>query len=197
MKEISRLSKAAKQASTWSYQVEKSKYGTKIQGYGLIEDMSVLKSRQNDAAFQIHTRPSSGGNRRKSKAVKNIDQTEHLKLSQPVYHSHRLASFRNVSICYENNIICKDITFTIEQGDRIALNGNNGCGKSSILKLVCGYNVPYSGEFYKGSNMMISYVSQNTDALCGTLSDYAAANKIAEKCIQSNFTQIRFYKRAI
>ena len=32
MKEISRLSKAAKQASTWSYQVEKSKYGTKNSG---------------------------------------------------------------------------------------------------------------------------------------------------------------------
>ncbi len=102
-----------------------------------------------------------------------------------------MASFRNVSICYENNIICKDITFTIEQGDRIALNGNNG-GKSSILKLVCGYNVPYSGEFYKGSNMMISYVSQNTDALCGTLSDYAAANKIAESVFKAILRKLDF-----
>lgn len=132
----------------------------------------------------------------KAKLLKNIDQTEHLKLSQPVYHSHRLASFRNVSICYENNIICKDITFTIEQGDRIALNGNNGCGKSSILKLVCGYNVPYSGEFYKGSNMMISYVSQIPMHYAEPYPTMQQQQNCG-KCIQSNFTQIRFYKRAI
>lgn len=192
MKEISRLSKAAKQASTWSYQVEKSKYGTK--NSGLRPDRGYVGHK---AAKMMQRSKSIQGRRleaieEKAKLLKNIDQTEHLKLSQPVYHSHRLASFRNVSICYEHNIICKDITFTIEQGDRIALNGNNGCGKSSILKLVCGYNVPYSGEFYKGSNMMISYVSQNTDALCGTLSDYAAANKIAESVFKAILRKLDF-----
>ena len=185
-KDIRRLQQSAKRAAVWSERVEASKIGAADKGYvghkaaKMMQRSKSIQGRRLEAIEE------------KAKLLKNIDQTEHLKLSQPVYHSHRLASFRNVSICYEHNIICKDITFTIEQGDRIALNGNNGCGKSSILKLVCGYNVPYSGEFYKGSNMMISYVSQNTDALCGTLSDYAAANKIAESVFKAILRKLDF-----
>ena len=40
--------------------------------------------------------------------------------------------------------------------------------------------------------MMISYVSQNTDALCGTLSDYAAANKIAESVFKAILRKLDF-----
>ena len=200
MKEIARLSEAAKQTGAWSFQAEQTKYGTK--NSGLRPDRGYIGHK----AAKMMQRSKSIQSRRleaieeKSKLLKNIDQTEHLKLSQPAYHSHRLASLRNVSICYENNIIRKDITFTIEQGDRIALSGNNGCGKSSILKLICGYNIPYSGEFYKGSNMTISYVSQNTDALCGTLSDYVAANKIEESLFKAilrklDFTREQFDKK--
>ena len=199
MKEIARLSEAAKQTGAWSFQAEQTKYGTK--NSGLRPDRGYIGHK----AAKMMQRSKSIQSRRleaieeKSKLLKNIDQTEHLKLSQPAYHSHRLASLRNVSICYENNIIRKDITFTIEQGDRIALSGNNGCGKSSILKLICGYNIPYSGEFYKGSNMTISYVSQNTDALCGTLSDYVAANKIEESLFKAilrkmDFERVQFEK---
>ena len=199
MKEIARLSEAAKQTGTWSFQAEQTKYGTK--NSGLRPDRGYIghkaaKMMQRSKAIQSRRLEAI---EEKAKLLKNINQTEHLKLSQPAYHSHRLASLRNVSICYGNNIICKDITFIIEQGDRIALSGNNGCGKSSILKLICGYNVPYSGEFYKGSNMTISYVSQNTDALCGTLSDYAAANKIEESLFKAilrklDFTREQFEK---
>ena len=60
------------------------------------------------------------------------------------------------------------------------INGNNGCGKSGILNLVFEYHIPYCVEFHKGSNLIISYVSQNPNIWCGTLSDYAAANKIEE-----------------
>ena len=184
-KEIVRLSNSAKQTSAWSDPAEQTKYGTK--NSGIRPDRGYIGHK----AAKMMQRSKSIQNRRqevieeKSKLLKNLDQAERLKLSQPAYHSRYLASFRNVSICYEGNIVCKDITFTIEQGDRIALNGNNGCGKSSILRLVCGHNIPYSGEFHKGSNLMISYVSQNTDALSGTLSDYAKENKIEERLFKA------------
>lgn len=185
MKEISRLSEAAKQTDAWSFQAEQTKYGTK--NSGLRPDKGYIghkaaKMMQRSKSIQYRRQEAI---EEKSKLLKNIDQTEHLKLSQPAYHFHHLASFRNVSICYESNIVCKDITFTIEQGDRIALNGKNGCGKSSILKLVCGYTIPYYGEFHKGSNLIISYVSQNTDTLYGTLSDYATENEIEESLFKA------------
>lgn len=191
-KEIARLSNSAKQTSGWSDQVEQTKYGTK--NSGIRPDRGYIGHK----AAKMMQRSKSIQNRRqeaieeKSKLLKNLDQAERLKLSQPVYPSRCLASFRNVSICYEDNLICKDVTFTIEQGDRIALSGNNGCGKSSILKLVCGHPIPYSGEFHKGSNLMISYVSQNTDALYGTLSDYAKINKIKESLFKAILRKLNF-----
>ncbi len=191
-KEIARLSNSAKQTSAWSDQVEQTKYGTK--NSGIRPDRGYIGHK----AAKMMQRSKSIQNRRqeaieeKAKLLKNLDRAERLKLSQPVYPSRCLASFRNVSICYEDNLICKDVTFTIEQGDRIALNGNNGCGKSSILKLVCGHPIPYSGEFHKGSNLMISYVSQNTDALYGTLSDYAKINKIEESLFKAILRKLNF-----
>lgn len=41
-----------------------------------------------------------------------------------------------VSIHYGEKNVCRDISFTIKQGDRIALSGPNGSGKSSLLKLI-------------------------------------------------------------
>ena len=191
-KEIARLSNSAKQTSGWSDQVEQTKYGTK--NSGIRPDRGYIGHK----AAKMMQRSKSIQNRRqeaieeKSKLLKNLDRAERLKLSQPVYHSRCLASFRHVSICYEDNLVCKDVTFTIEQGDRIALSGNNGCGKSSILKLLCGDDIPYSGEFHKGSNLMISYVSQNTDALYGTLSDYAKINKIEESLFKAILRKLNF-----
>ena len=191
-KEIARLSNSAKQTSGWSDQVEQTKYGTK--NSGIRPDRGYIAHK----AAKMMQRSKSIQNRRqeaieeKAKLLKNLDQAERLKLSQPVYHSRSLISFRNVSICYGDNLICKDISLTIEQGDRIALNGNNGCGKSSILKLVCGHPIPCSGEFHKGSNLMISYVSQNTDALYGTLSDYAKINKIEESLFKAILRKLNF-----
>lgn len=74
MKEISRLSKAAKQASTWSYQVEKSKYGTK--NSGLRPDRGYVGHK---AAKMMQRSKSIQGRRleaieEKAKLLKNIDK---------------------------------------------------------------------------------------------------------------------------
>ena len=53
----------------------------------------------------------------------------------------------------------------IEQSDRIAIKGKNGSGKSTLLKLLCGENIKYCGTLEKGSNLKISYVSQDTSYL--------------------------------
>ena len=49
----------------------------------------------------------------------------------------------------------KDISFSVEQGERIALLGSNGSGKSSILKLINGKAIPHTGKVNIGKQQAL------------------------------------------
>ena len=72
------------------------------------------------------------------------------------------------------------MTFDIQQGDRIVLQGANGSGKSSIIKLICGENIPHTGEVRIGTGLTISYVPQDASHLQGRLSDFARQSGVDE-----------------
>ena len=84
----------------------------------------------------------------------------------------RLAEFRDVAVCYNGRRVCREITFEVLAGERIALQGANGCGKSSLLKLLLGEEIPHSGTVETMSGLVVSYVSQNTDHLRGSLTEF-------------------------
>ena len=113
-----------------------------------------------------------------------------LKIFQTPYHSKRLALLKDVSICYGDAPVCENVSFTIDQGDRIALQGANGTGKSSLIKLICGQNIPYSGEVRIGSGLQISYVSQDTSALRGSLSEFARENSLDESLLLAMLSKL-------
>ena len=60
------------------------------------------------------------------------------------------------------------------------MRGANGSGKSSILKLICGQPIPYTGEMWRGTGLRISYVSQDTSGLRGSFSDFLAGGEADE-----------------
>lgn len=110
----------------------------------------------------------------KSALLKDIERSDALKLHPLTHHAQRLAALRDVSIDYGGGAVCSGVSFTVMQGDRVALCGANGCGKSSILKLLCGQDIPYSGTLETASRLVISYVPQDASGLRGGLRDYAA-----------------------
>jgi lincosamide and streptogramin A transport system ATP-binding/permease protein len=61
----------------------------------------------------------------------------------------------------------------VMQGERIAISGSNGCGKSSIIKLIAGESVPHAGEVRLASGLAVSYVPQDTEFLSGSLAAFA------------------------
>ncbi|EGL16069.1 MULTISPECIES: Lsa family ABC-F type ribosomal protection protein [unclassified Paenibacillus] len=198
-KDIKRLSEAAKRTSGWSHEVEKTKNGTRNsgskvdKGYVGHKAAKMMKRSKN-----IEQRQQSAIEDR-SHLLKNIESSESLKISQLVYHKSQLAELDHVSIQYGDKTVCGDIGFTVEQGDRIALSGKNGSGKSSILKLILGEDIDYTGTFRKGSQLKISYVSQDTAHLRGSLSDYARENGVDESLFKSilrklDFARVQFEK---
>ncbi|RAP30923.1 Lsa family ABC-F type ribosomal protection protein [Brevibacillus laterosporus] len=198
-KDIKRLSDSAKRTSNWSYEVEKTKNGTRNSGSkvdkGYIGHKAAKMMKRSKA---IEQRQQSAIDER-SKLLKNIENPDSLKISQLAFHKNQLAELENVSIYYGEKMVCTDISFTIEQGERIALLGKNGSGKSSIIKLICGENINYTGPFRKGSQLKISYVSQDTSHLQGNLTDYARNNGVDESLFKSilrklDFSRVQFEK---
>jgi lincosamide and streptogramin A transport system ATP-binding/permease protein len=66
------------------------------------------------------------------------------------------------------------LSFSVKKGDRLALTGGNGSGKSSVLKLLIGEDIPHTGTVRISSGVTISYVSQDTSQLLGDMKSYAA-----------------------
>lgn len=198
-KDIKRLAASAKRTSNWSEEVEKTKIGTRNSGSkpdkGYIGHKSAKMMKRSKA---IENRQQSALDE-KSKLLKNIEDSDSLKISQLAYHKNRLVELEKVSIFYGDTMVCKDAGFTIDQGDRIALIGKNGSGKSSVIKLICGEDINYTGIFRRGSQLKISYVSQDTSHLQGNLTDYAADNEIDESLFKSilrklDFSRVQFEK---
>ena len=135
----------------------------------------------------------------KSKLLKNIETAESLKLNPLTYKNNRLIDISNLSIFYGENKVCEDVDFVVENGDRIHLKGPNGCGKSSIIKLILGQNISYVGNVFVANEMKISYVSQDTSFLMGNLTDFARESNIDESLFKSilrkfDFARIQFDK---
>ncbi len=198
-KDIKRLSESAKRTSSWSDQVEKTKKGTRNSG------SKVDKGYVGHKAAKMMQRSKSMEQRQqsaieeRSKLLKNVEKSESLKISQLAFHKNQLAKLESISIYYDDKKICSDVSFTIQQGERIALSGRNGSGKSSILKLIYGEDIKYTGTFRKGSQLKISYVSQDTSHLHGNLTDYASNNELDESLFKAilrklDFSRVQFEK---
>ena len=63
-----------------------------------------------------------------------------------------------------DRLIYKDVTFTVERGDKIAFVGRNGEGKSTMVKSIMG-EIPYDGTITLGHNVQIGYFAQNQASL--------------------------------
>ena len=175
-REIRRLEGTAREKASWSDRAEATKIGNHVFDRGYVghkaEKMmarsKAIEKRQNAAIEE------------KSKLLKNIERSDTLKIFQTPFHTKRLASLVDVSVCYGETPVCYGVTFDIQQGDRIVLQGANGSGKSSIIKLICGEQIPHSGELRIGTGLTISYVHQDASHLQGRLSDFARESGVDE-----------------
>lgn len=199
-KDISRLENSAKQSAEWSNKLEKTKNGTR--NSGLRPDRGYIGHK----AAKMMKRSKNAEARKqsaieeKSNLLKNIESTSELKINFLKHNSNRLLSLKDISLFYGDKKICENINFEVNQRDKISLYGKNGCGKSTVLKFINGDNkISFRGTFEKTSNLKISYVSQDTSNLKGTLRDFAKLENIDESLFKTilrklDFSRIQFEK---
>lgn len=74
---------------------------------------------------------------------------------------NEMISVDAVTVEFNGSALFKDITFNINDNDRIALMGKNGAGKSTLLKIIAGVNKPTRGKVSAPKDAIIAYLPQH------------------------------------
>lgn len=197
--DIRRLEEASRRTRQWSDQIEKTKIGTRVAGLrpdrGHIGHQAAKMMKRSKSTQRRQQNAIS----EKEGLLKNIETAEDLKLNLLSYHTDVLLTMEDISIRYGQIPVCQNINLTIRKGNRICLRGKNGCGKSSLIKLVLGDPIPYTGDYHLGSGIRISYISQDTSWLKGDLSEFAGEYGLNETIFKAllrklDFDRIQFDK---
>ena len=189
-KEIEKLETASKKAENWSNSVEKSKYKnnnletTIDRGYvghksaKMMKKSKVIEKRINKSISE------------KSKLLNNVDRGELLKIVPLYSRKEPLIIANEFQVKYDGKNIFDKISFEVKNGDRIAITGKNGIGKSSILKLIIGNEIKYNGELKVAKDLKISYISQSTENLKGNLKKYSKENELNESIFKAMLSKM-------
>jgi macrolide transport system ATP-binding/permease protein len=114
----------------------------------------------------------------KSKMKRLQQELENNKIEKPVKEAgvrfqfesigkrgKRIIEAKKLAKKFDNVPLFQDSQFYISQGERIGLIGENGCGKTTFIKMILGQEPLTSGELWKSESLKIAYLSQDVDDL--------------------------------
>lgn len=192
LKEIRQLKQAAARTSQWAAQNERTKIGfdplkepdrcTGTRAY-----IGAKTKKMQSRVKQLEKRISREIEQKEG-LLADLEQPVHLKLVPLAHHKKTLVTLRDYTVQYEGaqKPAAENVTFAIQQGERIALHGANGCGKSTLIKMILqkagaagsSMQVKESGVCAAASGLQISYVSQDTSMLQGSISEFCKAQNL-------------------
>ena len=193
-KDISSLKAAARQAKTWAEKVEGTKIGIRPGGREKSMDARAYigeKSRRmQQRRKNLETRMDKEIEEKEG-LLKNLEMSDDLKIFPLAHPAGRLIQCRDASIGYGDKPVLSHLTFTLENGDILALTGRNGCGKSSVVKALTGEIQPLAGEIRLASGLIISLVPQQA-RLEGPLRDLVLESGIDETLFKTILRKLNF-----
>ncbi len=191
-KDINRLEIASKNTANWSNKIEKSKYNTTNSGSSIDRGYVGHQSAKMMKKSKVMEKRIEKSIEQKSNLLHNIDRSDDLKIVPLEVRKNPLIIANDLQIQYDDKTIFNKVSFEIKNGDRVAIVGKNGIGKSSILKLIIGDKINYVGNLKVANDLKISYVSQTTEHLKGNLKEFARENKIDESIFKAMLSKMGF-----
>lgn len=213
IKEIRTLRQAARRTAEWADKNERTKIG-----YDPIVEHDRCKGTRayiGAKTKKMQSRVTQMKQRidreikEKEGLLQDLEKPVDLKLTPLSHHKDRLVSIRDYGLQYAEaeHPVFTDVTFDIHSGDRIALHGENGCGKSTLIKVIlqkAGFAVPdmtfaEEGICETASGLAISYISQDTSGLTGGISDFCERKNLDQSLFcavlrQLDFERVQFVK---
>ena len=183
-KEIKKLDRAAKRAADWADKSERTKIGfDPVKEHDRsISTRSIIgaKTKKMQSRVMNLEKRIDREIEEKEGLLKDIERVKDLKLDPLSHHKSTLLNVRDYSFRYADaeEPLISGLTFSVERGERVALAGSNGCGKSTLIKRLLmntsGLKLnPFeeSGLFETASGLIVSYVDQDTSGLCGSIAE--------------------------
>ena len=107
--------------------------------------------------------------RRERQGTASINLNSGEKSGKVVIEAENLhASFKDAT--GNNKNIINDFSCRIMRGDKVGIIGPNGCGKSTLIKILTGENEPHGGKIKIGTNLQVAYLDQHRSAIRDDLS---------------------------
>lgn len=186
-KDINRLEIASKNSAKWSNEAEKAKSKKYNQESTIDKGYVGHKASKMMKSSKVMEQRIEKAIDEKTNLLKNVDRNETLKIIPLKSNKNSLVLVNNLQIKFNEQAIFKPISFEVTNGDRVAIVGKNGIGKSSILKLILEKEIQHN-------HLKISYVSQSTENLKGDLKTFAQNNKIDESIFKAMLSKMGFSK---
>lgn len=102
-----------------------------------------------------------------------------------------ILNIEHISKIYGEKVIFEDASFGVQEGDKVGIIGINGTGKSTLLKMLAGEELPETGQIIMQNNVRLAYLPQNPQfPENATILSYIQDCE-AEWKVQSNLTQLR------
>lgn len=117
-----------------------------------------------------------GARARSTKQKAHIQRYENLKNQQGIVEDEKIElssiksrmgrttiEIENISKAYGDNVLIKDFTYNFLKGDRVGFVGKNGCGKTTLMKIIDGRIKPDSGNINIGQTIKMGYYTQEIE----------------------------------
>ena len=122
----------------------------------------VSKFRSGTRASQVQSRLQQIEKLKPEEQKKSNIQRPYIRFIPTEKQSGQIVvTLKNISKAYDTNQVIKNYSLEIHRGDKIGVIGNNGLGKTTLLKMLAGDLTPDTGSVELGHNAQISYFPQN------------------------------------
>lgn len=227
LKEIGKLRESIKRSRSWADKNENTKIGfDPVKEHDrCISTRAVIgaKTKKMQSRVQSYEKRVDREIEEKEGLLQDIEKVVDLKLNPLVFHKETLIEARDLKLSYEGGKELFDgLTFKVKRGDRIILSGENGCGKSSVIKAIFQVlnekiadnketdpdykegikeiknkdknkaSLIIDGRFLVPSGLIISYINQDTSGLKGKLHDFCIERNIDKSLLLAILRQLDF-----
>ena len=173
-KDIVRLETSARHRRTWAMKRESDKTAHADKGA-----IGARAARQMKRAIAAERRAEKSADARRA-TLADTEKSYALKIENAGAERTRALVVATDLVVHRNGALFEPVSFRVAPGDRLAIVGPNGCGKTSLAELIAGAPLPCEGGFFRPAFVGVAHARQRPGWTRGSLRERLAGSGIDE-----------------